>query len=351
MGSLFRRAQSTKGPTRLLLPIQLDEIPGVWSDFAGIPRPHWDIVQNWIEQQQSQHDLAQVYWKLTFDWLQALQRSLGTPFQCWETENFRMLAPFSPTRARYQLQFLELSRAKVLSWLGDLCWTEDLGPHVVVVLKGPQQYWEYFSYFGIDGEQGGSIGCNIRQGYPHIALFDSEVSHMQTTLAHELVHGFLCHRGMPLWLEEGLCGIFPSMVGCEGSSLATLSDEIGRIRQVLREPGVLADFWSGEAFASPREDLQRAAYHLAEVLIRLILDQTRGPQFHRFLQDAQFEDSGESSALNHLKRSLGDWAATFLGPGEWAPELASAVEEEGYRHEHERHPGHHHGIELHVELA
>lgn len=322
MGSLFRRNQSKKGPTRSLLPVHLDEIPNVWSDFAGIPRPCWDTVDDWVEQHYSQKDDGQVYWKLTLDWLQAIQRALGTPFQCWETEHFRMLAPFSPTRARYQLQFLEMCRTKIFSWIGDLCNLEDPYPKVVIVLNGSQQYWEYVSFFGVDGEQGGSIGCNLRQGYPHIALFDNEVQLMQTTLAHELVHSFLSHRGMPLWLEEGLCGIFPSMVGCEGSSLVTSPEDVSRLRQLLREPGILAGVWNGEAFASARVDLQHAAYHLAEVLIRLILDQTTGPQSNRFLQDAHFEDAGEAAARSHLNRSLGDFAATFLGPGQWTPEPA-----------------------------
>lgn len=38
-----------------------------------------------------------------------------------------------------------------------------------------------------------------------------------------------------------------------------------------------------------------------------------------FIKDASAADSGEAAARSHLGISLGDLAASYLGPGDWSP--------------------------------
>ncbi len=80
----------------------------------------------------------------------------------------------------------------------------------------------------------------------------------------------------------------------------------------------LKGFWSGADFERHGTPTQ-LSYHLAELLLRLIISD-HPKAFRKFLTAARWEDAGEAAAKEHLGRSLGDVASTFLGKGRWTPE-------------------------------
>jgi hypothetical protein len=96
--------------------------------------------------------------------------------------------------------------------------------------------------------------------------------------------------------------------------------------QFWREHG-LDQFWNGEGFLLPGE-IQLLSYQLAEILVRLIVYETRPRWFglvrepHQkllgFLRSASIEDHGLAACREHLGCGLDEIAAKFLGPGEWS---------------------------------
>lgn len=100
-----------------------------------------------------------------------------------------------------------------------------------------------------------------------------------------------------------------------------------RHKRYWREHG-LDGFWCGKGFSSS-DKAQPLSYELAEILVRLLVDESRPPWFGRarepqrrffaFLRAATAADGGEAGSREHLGYGLGDLAARFLGPGSWSP--------------------------------
>jgi hypothetical protein len=204
----------------------------------------------------------------------------------------------------------------------------ELGKQVVMVLRNQDDYYRYISLYFPEGEHGGSAGVHIREGYPHVALHGKQMWALENTLAHELTHVSLHHLSMPQWLEEGLAQMFEHDM--TGRSLLEVDAEMaGRHKQYWGKHG-LCPFWRGEGFSRPGK-VQELSYQLAEILVRLLVAESRPrwfgwvrePQrrFFAFLGGANVSDCGEAACREHLGFGLSDLAVKFLGPGSWSQDL------------------------------
>lgn len=149
---------------------------------------------------------------------------------------------------------------------------------------------------------------------------------LENTLAHELIHASLHHRSMPQWLEEGFAQMFEHDM--TGRSLLHVDGEMARRHKRYWRKHGLDEFWRGGGFSAPGR-VQQLSYELAEILVRLLVDEARPrwfgfvrePQrrFFAFVRQADESDCGEAACREHLQYGLGDLAARFLGPGSRSP--------------------------------
>jgi hypothetical protein len=126
---------------------------------------------------------------------------------------------------------------------------------------------------------------------------------------------------MPQWLEEGLAQVFEHDM--TGRHLLEVDEEMAARHKRYWGRHGLAAFWSGEAFSRPGK-VQELSYQLAEVLVRLLLEDARPGWFGQrkkarqrlmtFLATAAAADWGEAAARDSLGQGLVELAARFLGP-------------------------------------
>jgi hypothetical protein len=163
----------------------------------------------------------------------------------------------------------------------------------------------------------------VRVGYPHVALFGKELYALENTLAHELTHVALHRWTMPQWIEEGLAQMFEHDMTGRGVLMLD-SEKVARHKRFWQKHGLDA-FWSGSGFHAPGK-LQELSYQLAEIVVRLMVEDARPrwfglareqqQRFFAFLRSAAAEDCGAAACEEHLRVPLGALAARFLGTSE-----------------------------------
>jgi hypothetical protein len=294
----------------------------------GLPRPQWEILSTWVESRVEPDDRPAAWTAIGRQWLDRLGEALGPGHRTEESANFLVLAPPKGATPDVLLDFCENCRAALLAVLADVA-EYRTGKQVVIGLSGADAYYQYLSVFSPEGRQGASVGVQIREGFPHVALnATSDGNELGATLAHELTHAALQHLGLPLWVEEGLAQMFEHDMTPKGQRL--LDAEAARLHKKFWAKHGLDLFWRGEGFTRA-DKAQKLSYELAEVLMRLLVEDHRPrwfglakePQrrFFAFLREADEVDCGEAAARKHLGMGLGDVAAKFLGPGDWEPGL------------------------------
>ena len=238
------------------------------------------------------------------------------------------LVPESHVSGRYLLSIAERCRTAIPSVLGEVADFEGLGKHVLMALRVQDDYYRYISYFYPEGNFGGSAGIHLCENLAHIALNGTFRWMLESTVAHELTHVSLRHLSMPQWAEEGLARMFEHDLG-DTPLLMVDAEMAGQHKRYWGKRGLDA-FWRGEGFSRPGK-VQELSYQLAEILIRLLVEETRprwfgfvkAPQrrLFAFLREANVVDCGEAACRAQLGFDLSDLAAKFLGPGSWSPSL------------------------------
>ncbi len=295
-----------------------------WQD--GLPVPQWSVIEPWIETRCAPGMRARAWDDVSRQWLTELVASLPDVKGPFESKHFIAIVPGADRSGGQLLQFAERCRGSLQSILGDIAQLDARGKQVVVALDEPDEYYRYIAAHSSDGEHGTSAGVHIREGLPHVALHGSRLIELENTLAHELTHASLQHLSMPQWVEEGLAQIFEHDM--TGRSLLLMDREIAEEHQRYWRANGLGEFWSGEGFSDPGP-VQRLSYRLAEVLMRLMIEEgrvrwfglVREPQrrFFQFLRTASTDDCGQEACERALGYDLTDLAARFLGPGPWEP--------------------------------
>jgi len=304
------------------------DISGLLTREEGLPRPQWDLIGPWIEAHCAPDARRDAWTAVERQWLAELGPALGGGYEVIESDNFLALAAGADEIGSRLVQFGERCRAAMLSALGGVADFEGLGKQLVVALRTRDHYYRYIAPHYPDGEHGGSVGVHIREGYPHVALHGKQLWALENTLAHELTHVALHHLSMPQWLEEGLAQMFEHDM--TGRQLLEVDAEMaGRHKRYWGKHG-LDELWRGDGFSRPGK-VQELSYQLAEVLVRLLVEEgrprwfgwVRGPQrrLFAFLRGASASDCGEAACRDHLGLGLSDLAARFLGPGDWSPGL------------------------------
>ena len=304
------------------------DISGLVTWEEGLPRPQWDLIEAWAESREDAAGQGAAWTAAGRQWLALLGEALGRGYEVAETEHFLGVGPSGEGGGGPLLRFAERCRGVILSTLSGVAHFSVRGKQVVIVLRTPDDYYQYVSPYYSEGEHGGSGGVHIREGYPHVALHGKHLWTLENTLAHELTHVCLHHLSMPQWLEEGLAQMFEHDL--TGRSFLQLDAEMAARHKRYWGKNGLDEFWYGEGFSRPGK-VQELSYQLAEILVRLLLEEgrprwfglVREPQrrLFAFLRQARAADCGEAACREHLGFGIDELAARFLGPGSWSPSL------------------------------
>jgi hypothetical protein len=127
-------------------------------------------------------------------------------------------------------------------------------------------------------------------------------------LAHELTHNCVVHLPLPLWLNEGLAGMFQRAVATTPHPV--LDHELKERHLAFWNPENIQEFWSGVSFQKPG-DSNELSYSLAEIVLNLLMEQRR--DWSAFLKQARWDDAGQTAAIECLGVDLGNVMSTFLG--------------------------------------
>lgn len=288
--------------------------------YGYFPHPDWESLQARVEAEipPEQHDAA---WNdIVRQWLERIAAVYAGHYQVEESHHFLIVAPAHEFRHLAALKFAEQCRNFLLEILPGIAAPPGPGKLPIIVLHDRRTYYDYIGAFFEEGTWGESSGVYIRAGYPHIVLWSPTNNENDCVIAHELTHACLTDASLPLWIEEGLAQIVEHDM--TGRNLLIVTPEMAQKHKAYWREHGLECFWGGEGFQQ-LGDAQELSYQLAEILLRLLLDDHRPRWFGlvrkqqqtllSFLKDAEASDCGEAAAKDHLGCSLNKLASRFLG--------------------------------------
>ena len=212
------------------------------------------------------------------------------------------------------LRSAESAIIKIGEALPGIAWKNFTGLHVILVFGEDDDYFQYLSWFYPEGEHPASSGVHIHKGYPHIACFYNGETSTAQTITHELVHHSITHLRVPRWLHEGLAVTIERRLGSRRQQM--LSGDLPDRHHQFWDEKLIQKFWAGTSFGEPGESVE-LSYSLAEVLLHLLA--TEREDFLAFIEATDYDDAGQTAALDCLGKCLGAAVGTFLGPGNWRP--------------------------------
>ncbi|HEY0981573.1 hypothetical protein [Schlesneria sp.] len=292
--------------------VSLSKIPRAFH----LPRVHWDLVRDWVEQNVPVAERTRAWSTLAHDWLESMDQALGGAYRTIHSDKVILFAPDDLEEAVSLFDLSESSLQEMSALLGRLARQSQTGPLVIILFGDDDAYCRYVSPFDPLMESVRSGGVCIRQDYVHVVLRPQPLDNLQRTMLHEIAHACLSDHHLPEWLEEGITQLAEEAAVAPWARFSLKPKEIADLRKYWREHS-LSQFWWGSGFHTPDEG-QRHCYELAQAIFRqLVADhQEKLPEF---LAAASAEDAGASAAEEILGVDLSNLAAQFLGAGSWKP--------------------------------
>lgn len=300
--------------------VDLSPVAAAFGFEEGFSRPDWKVIERAIDQTAAPEDLDTAWSDAAIQWLLKLKTDLGGEYRLTCSKEFLLVSTQDFGAASDLLCFAETTLEKIYSALKEAAWQWGHGKHVILLFAEDDDYYQYVSYFYGEGVHPASGGCLIHQDYAHIAMFMGDGRSIRTMLAHELTHNSVVHLQLPLWLNEGLAVLFQRTASEWQAQV--LEEDLRERHFAFWNPETIQEFWAGVSFGKPGEP-NELSYSLAEILVRLLLQQPE--HFGGFVQNARWEDAGQTAALDWVGQDLGILAATFLGEGNWRPSRKAIV--------------------------
>jgi hypothetical protein len=301
--------------------IDLNAVEGAFDFEAGFSRPNWPVISQTIEQTVADPDDRPAAWsEAARQWVTQVQSDLGGNYRIHESRRFILLTELDDGGSANMLTFAEQAASRIREWLGEAAWDFRSGKHVVILFSDQDDYYQYLSYFCRDGLHPASGGCLLHKGYVHIAA-PYHKGACQGMLAHELVHNYVAHLRLPLWLNEGLATTFERSAA--GRTNLLQDPDLQPRHMDFWNAQTIQEFWCGLSFQKPG-DSNELSYSLAEIIVTLLREKTGS--LPAFIKHSDRRDAGQTSAIECLGLDLGEVAATFLGQGDWRPRRKAMAE-------------------------
>ena len=314
----------TQFETEKVLVPPTEELAGLdmgYSIVEGFSRPDWKAIHKFVSAHVSKYDLSAAWKYIATTWLNTLAEDLGGDSRVYQSYYFSCLSDLGPEVTESLLEYAETAVAAIRNGLKDAAWSNFHGKHVLLLFSDQDDYYAYISFFYKEGTHIQSGGNFLSGGYAHIALPYIDTGSAQRTIAHELCHNFLCHRRIPLWLNEGIAVAIERQMS--GRGLVVDYEIADRQRNHWNETNIQS-FWSGKSYDVPGDDSQ-LSYQLGHILVQLLSEQN--PDFIEFVKNADWRDAGQDASQRILGRDLGEVMGGFLGPGNWRPQRKAIAEQ------------------------
>ena len=300
--------------------IDLGQMEEAFDYEEGFSRPNWTLIAKAIEQTISPEDLPDAWVEAALEWAQQVRRDLGGEYHVRWSKEFILVSALEAAPADQFLAFAEGTLEHINATLKDAAWRSGHGKHVILLFADEDDYYQYVSYFHQGGIHPTSGGCLIHKDYVHIAMPYHDGRSIRRVLVHELVHNSVVHLRLPLWLNEGLAVVLDRAAA--GWRQTILDHDLRDRHLAYWNAENIQKFWSGVSFGEPG-DSNELSYSLAEIVVNLLVGQSK--EFGAFLKQANWEDAGQTAALDVLGADLGQTAGTFLGDGNWRPNRKAMV--------------------------
>lgn len=314
------------------------------SPRSGFCYPDWKVVEDAIRTEVPDSESPAVWREISHAWLMTIANQLGRGYKVLDSPNFHILVKTSCQLGEILPARCESFRGKILSMLEGIAEDAGRGKNVVMVYPDNDVLCRYMSYFDGDGEHPEMTGVCVHSGYTHVALCPPQRraweapgtlnfapgnhDHAQSimfnsVLVHELIHNFLSHLSLPLWLNEALTMRVEGLIW--GGDRLRLDRELHRRHMEHWSAETIQDFWSGASWGDPGEGFE-LSYSLAQVLWEKIehdLGATK-EEVCRFVRAASANDAGETALKEVFAHGLEDLVSDFLGEGDWSPRPLSS---------------------------
>jgi len=281
------------------LGLALSGIDGAVVVEKHFPRPKWKIIHAWIKEHVPEEDRPLAWQEIAFDWVSTLKNHLGADYAVYRSPNFILLTSRGLNASKSILRTCELAVQYIVDWLGPVAAKRGHGQHVVLDFATIENYYDY-----------------LRGGYLHIAVPPSHG--MQNVLIHELAHNRLAHLPLPKWLNEGIAVTMERKIG--GKQYGRIDRELHQKHRAYWTTQTILAFWTGESFHDLDGEVVHLSYSLADILVDLLVQEF--PNFMDFVCEADQKDAGLTAAHQCFGIGLNDLVSTFLGSGDWTPEIA-----------------------------
>ena len=300
--------------------VDLNEVEGAFGFEEGYSRPDWKVISQAIQQKViGPQELNAAWTEAARQWVMQLRSDLGGDYRVKDSPHFILLTPLNPRITVEILNFAESTLKQIWARLNDAAWTTGNGKHVILLFQDKDDYYQYISYYYREGHYPTSGGCLIRKGYVHIAA-PYEPFGLRRTLVHELTHNCVAHLRLPAWLNEGLAMLFERTFAA--ASRPMIDSELKERHLAFWNPDNIQEFWSGISFHKPG-DPNELSYSLSEIMLTLLME--RKGDWGAFFKKADWNDAGQTAAVECLGADLGNVAGTFLGEGDWRPRRKAMV--------------------------
>jgi hypothetical protein len=312
-----------------------DQVAELFPRAGEFTRPDWAGIRDLIRllgENLSEPECRETWANVAMTWATRLAEDFGGNYRAVESPNFICLSELEAPDVRRVLRFAEHAESSIRTYLGYVAWQGDY-KHLVILLTEQDDYDHYVAQFYTEGSYAATLGLQINAGYPHLVVHFVAWHEGLTTLVHELAHACVSHLPLPRWLDEGVAQALAKKVGDvppparltdaqaiwsiqSGWTPPLMSGELAERHHEFWNEENIQGFWAGTSFFEPGES-NELSYSLAEVLVNLIA-QDYG-EWLEFLTQAQWDDAGQTAALDCFGTGLGEIAGAFLGEGEWRP--------------------------------
>jgi hypothetical protein len=208
--------------------------------------------------------------------------------------------------------------------LGPIAW-EGCPQIVLVQITDSSLAARFNAAVSLDEDSNPLLPAALAQAPAWMLLSESEETTRRGEIENWLVWSCLAHLPLPNWLYMGVrTQLIHALAAARMQQAGRLHDPelIPNHRRFWFED-TIQSFWAGTV---PQEYVEYGDlyYELCNLVVYHLSE--KAPRLTEFLRLAGREDAGQAAARILLKLDLGDIAAMFLGPGQWAPDPLAIAE-------------------------
>lgn len=276
-------------------------------DRAKLADEWSNLISNFTERQIGE--------RLKHSWLRQILQKLDHRYQAVESKNFILITSQDNKHTSLFLKSIENIKLRIINSLSQILENTYQEKFIIILFEDEEDYYQYISYYyPKEGKFAHSSGCFLNDALPHFTLPMTDMSSIESVIAHELTHAMVSHLPIPVWLNEGLA--VNMEVAITGYNPHRLNAQRHYKHQNYWGESEIQEFWSGESFSRADEG-NELSYQLAQLIVRSLAEDPK--TFYPLVINADQTDGGESSFINQLGYSLGDVIENILGEGDWAP--------------------------------